>query len=111
MPEGIGYGGKKPKSKLKRRVKELVGGKKTYRKSKVELETGKITRKLRRAKNRATAKPMVGTETNAQKERRTYISSPAKSSTPSYGDWLKKTGKGATAKTSMQYHRMTRGKK
>jgi hypothetical protein len=110
MPKGIGYGGKKP-SKLKRRVKELVGGSKTYQKGHVELKAGEATRKLRRAKNRAAAKPMVGKETNAQKERRTRVSTQtSRSSTPSYGDWLKKTGKGATAATSMQYQRMKRNR-
>ena len=105
MPEGIGYGkNAKPKSKLKRRVKELVGGKKTYLKSKVEKEAGKIKRSLRRSKSRVAKE--TGPETTTQKNRRTRVSSPAKSSTPSYGDWLKKTGKGATAATSMQYHRM-----
>lgn len=103
MPEGIGYGGKKP-SKLKRRVKELIGGKKTYQKSKIELEAGKIKRSLRRAKSRV--KKETGPETNAQKERRTRVGPPVKSSVPSYGDWLKQTGRGATARTSMQYHRM-----
>ena len=90
--------------KLKRRVKELIGGKKTYRKGRVELEAGKIKRSLRRAKSRV--KKETGPETNAQKERRTRVSSPAKSSTPSYGDWLKKTGKGATAATIRQYGQM-----
>jgi hypothetical protein len=111
MPEGIGYGKntrKKP-SKLKRRVKELIGGKKTYKKGKIELETGKIKRSLRRAKSRVAKE--TGPETNAQKEQRTRVSSPAKSSTPSYGDWLKQTGRGATAATSVQYHRMKKRNK
>ncbi len=96
------------KSKLKRRIKELVGGKKTYRKNKVELELGKTTRALRRAKNRVAKE--TGPETTAQKERRTRVSSPVKASIPSYKEWLKKTGKGATARTSIQYDKMTKGK-
>ncbi len=94
--------------KLKRWVKEAIGGKKTYRKSKIELETGRIKRSLRRAKSRVTKE--TGPETNAQKERRTRVSSPAKSSTPSYAEWLKQTGKGATAKTSVEYGKLKRRK-
>jgi hypothetical protein len=93
------------KSKLRRRIKELVGGSKTYRKGRVELKAGEATRTLRRAKNRAAAKPMVGKETNAQKERRTHVDYvPAKKSTPSYGDWLKQTA------SAMQYQRMKRNR-
>ncbi|KKM25048.1 hypothetical protein LCGC14_1598850 [marine sediment metagenome] len=95
--------------KLKRRVKELIGGRKTYQKSKIELETGRIKRSLRRSKNRVAKE--TGLETTAQKERRTRISSPAKKSTPSYGDWLKQTGKGATAATSIQYGKLKRRKR
>ena len=90
--------------KLRRRIKELIGGKKTYRKNKVELEFGETTRALRRTRNRVAKE--TGPETTVQKERRTYISPPAKSNTLSYRDWLKKTGKGATTATSMQYYRM-----
>lgn len=111
-PKGIGYGkNAKPKSKLRRRVKEVIGGKKTYRKSRFEKELGAITRKLRRTKSRIAKEVGSGPETNAQKERRTYIGSPAKKSIPSYADWLKRTGKGATAATNMQYYRMTKGKR
>lgn len=112
MPEGIGYGknARKKPGKLKRRVKELIGGKKTYQKSKVELEVGKIKRSLRRVKSRVAKE--TGPETTAQKERRTRVSSPAKNKVPSsYGEWLRKTGRGATAATSVEYHKLTKGKK
>ncbi len=91
--------------KIKRYVKEAVGGKKTYRKGKLELELGKITRATRRAKNRAT-KELGDTTglTKAAKERRTRIGpSETTSSKLSYKDWMKKHGKGATAATTKQY--------
>lgn len=91
------------KGKLRRRIKELVGGKKTYRKSKIELETGKIKRALRRVKSRVAKE--TGPTTKSQKER-TRVSSPVKERTPSYREWLNKKGFGATAHTSVQYQRM-----
>lgn len=97
------------KSKLRRRVKELIGGKKTYHKSRAELESGKSIRALRRAKSRVAKE--TGPETTIQKEKRTYLNpSAGKSSVLSYKDWLKRTGKGATARTSVQYHKMIKGK-
>lgn len=92
--------------KLRRKVKELVGGRKTYLKSKAELEAGAISRSLRRAKNQAAKATPPKKETSAQKDRRTYISPSTNPSTLSYGEWLNKTGKGATAATSMQYYKM-----
>ncbi|KKN59418.1 hypothetical protein LCGC14_0542530 [marine sediment metagenome] len=89
--------------KLRRRIKELIGGKKTYQKSKLELELGKITRSLRRAKSRVAKE--TGPETLAQKERRTQVSLPAKSSIPSFKEWQAKTGKGITAVTLAEYRR------
>ncbi len=96
-PKGIGYG-KRLKSKLRRRIKEVIGGKNTYRKGEIELKAGEATRKIRRVKNRAAAKPMVGKETIVQKKQQ--------DSTPSYLEWLEQTGKGATARTASQYSRM-----
>ena len=90
--------------KFKRRVKELIGGKKTYRKSELELGLGKIKRSLRRAKSRV--KKETGEDTVAVNKRQDNASYSTKRSVPSYGKWLKKTGKGATAATMGQYRRM-----
>lgn len=91
--------------KIKRYVKEAVGGKKTYRKSKLETELGKITRATRRSKNRI-AKELGDTTglTKRAKERRTRLGpSETTNSKLSYKDWMKKHGKGATAATHKQW--------
>ena len=91
--------------KIKRTAKELVGGKKTYRKGKLETDLGKITRATRRAKNRVAKESgdLKGL-TKQAKERRTRLgTSKTISGKLSYKDWMKKHGKGATAATSKQY--------
>ncbi len=91
--------------KIKRTVKEAIGGKKTYRKSKLEIELGKITRATRRSKNRiAKESGDLKGLTKAAKERRTRLGpSETTSSKLSYKDWMKKHGKGATSATIKQY--------
>ncbi len=104
------------KSKLRRRIKELIGGKKTYLKSDYEKNVEELSMALRRAKNRVakeTGQDFVLTkpENLAQKERRTRINSTVKASFPSYKKWLEQTNKGATAKSSIEYYKMKKRQK
>lgn len=111
MPEGIGYGPKgsstKPK-KLKRKKHSPAG--------KLRKELGEkgyyshirgVQRRLTRQKRIDALDPIPHdpNETNVQKERRGYIPSSVGSTSKSlsYAEWLKKTGKGATANTVKQW--------
>ena len=104
-----------PKSKnlLQRvgtKLKELYGGKKTYRKSKLELGLGEITRKLRRTKDRIAKETGPKTDTLTLK-RPLSSTGRSSSSTPSYSAWRKEKGYGVTAATSRMYRRAMEGKK
>ena len=95
--------------KVGSKLKELYDGKKTYRKSKLELGLGEITRKLRRSKHRIAKE--TGPKTDTLTLKRPLSSTGRSSSTPSYSAWRKEKGYGVTAATSRMYRRAMKGKK
>ena len=96
--------------RLRRKAKELIGGRKTHLRSKDEEQKFQNKLTLRRRKNRQKKLLEKGKNLLSGKNVSASSKQTKSKSMPTYAEWLKRKGFGATAATLRQYNREVKGR-